>query len=294
MTMITVVLYNPSWQIMFEEEAARIKQALGDNCLDIHHIGSTSVPGLAAKPIIDILPVVKDIRNVDIADSKMIEMGYESKGEGGVVFRRYFVKTKPIRTHNVHIFEEGNPEIERHLLFRDYLRAHPEACHYYSELKKELAKQYPNDINTYCLGKEQFIQNIIDKQGFNGFRVMQALTEEEWGVVKQLGQSYIDKDEGNYHFVLRKGSKIIGYAHIKIMPDATATLRFIVIEKSCQNQGIGSFFLRLLERWLCYKDIKKLYIHTQENTYGLFEKANYKRDGDNGYYDAYSLLKDSN
>src|SRR5580698_1970268 len=85
---IEVVPYNPEWPQMFEAEAALIKKALGDNCIAIHHIGSTSIPGLSAKPIIDILPVVKDILKVD---AKPIEaLGYQAKGENGMAFRRYF------------------------------------------------------------------------------------------------------------------------------------------------------------------------------------------------------------
>jgi len=117
---IKVVPYHPDWPQMFEGELAAIRQALGDNCLAVHHIGSTSVPQLAAKPIIDIIPVVKDILLVDVRVNEMEDLGYQAQGGHGVPFRRYFQKEVEVRTHNVHVFEEGNPEIQRHLNFRNW------------------------------------------------------------------------------------------------------------------------------------------------------------------------------
>lgn len=109
--LIKVVAYDASWPQLFEIEAQRIKGILGDHCITIHHIGSTAVPGLSAKPIIDILPVVNDILQVDQFNSAMKNIGYAAKGEYGIPFRRYFQKSSERRTHNVHIFAEGNPEL---------------------------------------------------------------------------------------------------------------------------------------------------------------------------------------
>ena len=89
---VEVVSYNPEWPLMFEIESSLIKQALGSNCLAVHHIGSTSIPGLNAKPIIDILPVVKNILDVDASTEAMEKLGYDVKGEYGIAFRRYFQK----------------------------------------------------------------------------------------------------------------------------------------------------------------------------------------------------------
>src|SRR5436190_21363500 len=89
---IEVVPYNPAWPQLFEEEAAKIKQALGENCIAVHHIGSTAVPGLSTKPILDMSPVVLDIMRVDQATPSMRSLGYEAKGEFGMLFRRFFTK----------------------------------------------------------------------------------------------------------------------------------------------------------------------------------------------------------
>ncbi len=112
---IEIVPYDPHWPTIFEAEAAAIQKALGDNCIAIHHIGSTSVPGLAAKPIIDMIPVVHNIMRVDAANPKMNILGYESKGEYGMIFRRYFKK----ESANIHIYEQNSGEIDRCIQFRE-------------------------------------------------------------------------------------------------------------------------------------------------------------------------------
>lgn len=161
---VEVVPYNPNWRSQFENESKHIKLALGENVLNIHHIGSTSIPNIYAKPVIDFLIEVQDIAKVDEQSSAMEALGYEVMGEFGIPGRRYFRKeNEEIRTHNVHTFEVNSPEIIRHLAFRDYMIAHPEAAQKYSELKRQLAKQYPNDIYGYMDGKDSFIKEMEQK-----------------------------------------------------------------------------------------------------------------------------------
>ena len=161
---VEVVPYNPLWQQMFDEEAARIRMVLGKELVDIHHIGSTAVPGLAAKPVIDIMPVVKDIRQVDALNPLFGQLGYECMGEFGIPGRRYFRKGGEHRTHQIHIFQEDNrQDIVRHLAVRDYLRAHPEDADRYAALKQELAARFPADIESYCDGKDAFVRQLQEK-----------------------------------------------------------------------------------------------------------------------------------
>ncbi len=285
---VVVVPYNNEWPSMFEMEAKLIKQALGDNCLAVHHIGSTAVPGLASKPIIDILPVVKNILQVDQANAAMEQLGYKAKGEFGIPFRRYFQKGGDKRTHQVHIFEEGNPEIERHIKFRDWMIAHADDKEAYSKLKKELSLKFPHDIMSYCMGKDDFIAIIDTKTGFDGLRIIQALTDREWQSVCQLRQKYFFdrvqisdpytwtfKHANHVHFVLYKGSKIIGYAHIQLWPDKRSALRIIVIDEPYRNSGIGSDFLKLCERWLKEQGIEKLQIQSSPEAYKFYCKHAY-------------------
>jgi GrpB-like predicted nucleotidyltransferase (UPF0157 family) len=155
-----VCSYNEKWAQMFMEEAKKLNLIFGNEIVDIHHIGSTSVLELKAKPIIDIMPVVKDINNVDKYNLEMHEIGYEPKGENGIAGRRYFQKGGDNRSHHVHIYQIGSDEIIRHLAFRDYLKSHPDEMKNYGELKEELAQQFPYDIKSYINGKDHLVKDI--------------------------------------------------------------------------------------------------------------------------------------
>lgn len=158
---IVVVDYNPLWPLLFRKEADAISRILGDNLVLIHHIGSTSVPFLAAKPIIDIMPVVKDLSGVDAVSGEFVKLGYEYLGEFGIKGRRYLRKGGQERTHQIHIFQmEDDTNILRHLAFRDYLRSHRDVAMEYAELKKDLAARFPYDIDGYCDGKDAFVKKI--------------------------------------------------------------------------------------------------------------------------------------
>ena len=157
---VRVVPYDLNWKKDFEEEAHHIACALGDIILALHHIGSTAIPGIHAKPIIDILLIVDNINRLDDKSQDMEELWYEAMGEFGITGRRYFRKedASGIRTHHVHAFQVGSPEFERHLAFRDFLLAHPLEAQSYSELKQKLAREHPEDIEAYVDGKDAFIK----------------------------------------------------------------------------------------------------------------------------------------
>jgi GrpB-like predicted nucleotidyltransferase (UPF0157 family) len=272
---VEVVPYNSSWPMMFKTEALLIKQALGKNCIAIHHIGSTSIPGLSAKPVIDILPIVKDIREVDSATKAMEGLGYEARGEYGIAFRRYFPKGGDLRTHNVHVYEEGDPEIDRYLKFRDWLRSHDEDAQAYAKLKLELAEKYPEDILQYCFGKDVFVANIDAKDGFDGWRIVKALTDREWKSVHNFRNkvffksnddpfSWTFEHKNHVHFVFYKNAEIIGYVHLQLWPECRAVLRMIIIDENNRNLGFGSQFLKLCERWLTHQGIKTLLVHSSQ------------------------------
>ena len=130
----------------------------------IHHIGSTAIVGLAAKPIIDIMPVVKRLDEVDVVSNKFEKIGYEYLGEFGIKGRRYLRKGVTERTHQIHIFEQGDSiNVKRHLAFRDYIQTHEDEMKEYARLKKDLAQKFPYDIDSYCDGKEEFIKKIEAK-----------------------------------------------------------------------------------------------------------------------------------
>lgn len=156
---VRVVPHDPTWKERFESEAAELRSALGDEALAVHHIGSTSVPGLQAKPTIDVLVEARDLEKLDDLEGAMAERGYEAWGEYGIPGRRFFTRgLGAARIANVHIFGAGTSEVERHLAFRDYLTKHPETARVYGGLKEDLAEKFPTDMEAYMDGKDVFVK----------------------------------------------------------------------------------------------------------------------------------------
>ena len=162
MKKVEVVPHDPEWRKAFEAEAKNVKDALGDIVVAIHHIGSTSIPNIYAKPVIDMLVEITDIMRVDERSSAMGSLGYEVMGEFGIPGRRYFRKDDQngVRTHQIHTFEAGSDQVIRHLAFRDYMIAHPEEAQRYSDLKRELAAENAHDSEAYMDGKDAFIKEM--------------------------------------------------------------------------------------------------------------------------------------
>lgn len=161
---ITVVNYDPEWPSKYVRERDYITEILKENCISIYHIGSTSVPGLAAKPIIDIMAVVRSLEKVDTVAEKFSEIGYEYLGEFGITGRRYLRKGGDERTHQIHIFQADDwNNIGRHLAFRDYMHTHEKERNEYAKIKKDLAQKFPYDIDGYCDGKENFVREMEER-----------------------------------------------------------------------------------------------------------------------------------
>lgn len=157
---VVVVPPDPDWPARCAAEADALCRALGEVLVRVHPIGSTSVPGLWAKPILDLLAEVTDVAALDVPCPALRALGYEGLGEFGIPGRRYFRKhdAAGVRTHQVHAFRAGDPHVARHMAFRDYLIAHPEAARAYGELKRQLAAAHPDDIEAYMDGKDPFIR----------------------------------------------------------------------------------------------------------------------------------------
>lgn len=157
---VRVVPHDPNWSAAFAAEAERIRSALGGMVVAIHHIGSTAIPGISAKPIIDILLEVEDILTLEARSVALVGLGYEAKGEFGISGRRFFSKESAagVRTHQIHAFARGSSGSDRLLAFRDYMIAQPEVARSYSLRKQRLASSHPDDIEAYMDGKDAFIK----------------------------------------------------------------------------------------------------------------------------------------
>ena len=158
---LKLVPYAAQRKRFFEAEKALLHAAIGDYVLAIEHVGSTSIPGMIAKPILDIGIAVRDYEQARICVQPIRGLGYEYRGEQGMPRRHYFVKGDP-RTHHLHVLEATSLDWENMILFRDYLTQHSEAASQYAELKLELARRFPSDREAYQDGKAPFVERVLE------------------------------------------------------------------------------------------------------------------------------------
>ena len=155
-----IVEYDPAWPIMFAAYAAPLNTALGNLALSVEHIGSTSVVGLAAKPIIDIDIVISSRLVLKDVISTLAGLGYAHEGDLGIPGRESFAAPAGEPLH-LYVCSVDTPNLHNHLLFRDYLRQHPETAEAYGHLKNELARTHRNDRDAYTEAKTVFIRGVL-------------------------------------------------------------------------------------------------------------------------------------
>jgi GrpB-like predicted nucleotidyltransferase (UPF0157 family) len=164
---IVICEYDPNWVLLYKKEKEKLLHILGDKIKHIEHVGSTSVPSLGAKPIIDILIGVKTLGIADQCIPILVKQGYRyvKKHEKTLPMRRYFTKgSKPgRRTHHIHMVEVTSSFFQDHLLFRNYLRNHTDAAREYYLLKKDLEKKFKFEREKYTDAKAGFVQSILEK-----------------------------------------------------------------------------------------------------------------------------------
>jgi GrpB-like predicted nucleotidyltransferase (UPF0157 family) len=165
--LIVVSDYDPNWPNLFEQERSRINNALGSFALAIEHVGSTAVPGLPSKPIIDLLvgvPNLEEARERSIQPFEALGYNYISEYASWLPGELFFRKGPPGPwTHHVHLMEPSHPRWEALLVFRDYLRAHPEVARAYADIKQALAASSKENIAAYRDGKTIFVQEVTAK-----------------------------------------------------------------------------------------------------------------------------------
>lgn len=266
---IEVVCYDPNWPRLFEIEAATLNKTLNSNCIDIHHIGSTAIPGLIAKAKIDIIAVVKDYKD---AINTLEKNNYNYKGEYNIPLRYFLTKRGEVNI-NLHLYEKEHPEIELNLLFRDYLRSSPLAKDEYAALKQHIlsdqsAYEKTNfPFTNYTLRKGDFIREILAKAGFNSLRMLKCNDEIEWAYARNIHAKYfLNRDNiedsnvsifnhsNHEHLILYEGTTIIGYAYLQVLFDEKVAIRIFDIEESKSNNNFGNIFLGWCEKWLKSKN----------------------------------------
>ena len=150
------------WHQLFGEEEARLRDAIGEHVVAIEHVGSTAICGLSAKPIIDIAAAAREVSDAERCVRPLENIGYQYRGENGIVGRYYFVKGEP-RTHHLHMVGVSSDFWKNHLLFRDYLRKHREVAEEYERVKRDLAIQHERDREAYTEGKSRFIEEVLKR-----------------------------------------------------------------------------------------------------------------------------------
>jgi GrpB-like predicted nucleotidyltransferase (UPF0157 family) len=248
---IQIVPFKALYALKYEKEKTLILKTAQDNLIEIHHVGSTSVEGLAAKPVIDIIAVVKDI---SLFIKQIMQIGYEARGEMGIPFREYFRKDKKI---NLHAYENYSPEIKLNIAFRDYLRAHEKLRALYQELKYKLAsnenavQKTGNLYNNYNLGKVKFIREIIKQTGFNKLRLMfvnHFLEQEKFAAIYNKTAPCEDILGEEIKFILYQGMDIVAAQKIFIINDEV-TIAKVAVDKEFSEINAANEITNLIKAW---------------------------------------------
>lgn len=166
---VIVVPYNSEWKHEFEKIKLYLEKTLKDSIIAIEHVGSTSVEGLSAKPIIDIDVIIKNYDNFGDVKSRLETLGYYHEGNLGIKDREAFAydekQKDEFMTHHLYVCPQNSNELKRHIAFRNYLRTHEEDVKKYSEIKLKAARMYPTDIDSYIETKSPCINEIYRKIG---------------------------------------------------------------------------------------------------------------------------------
>jgi GrpB-like predicted nucleotidyltransferase (UPF0157 family) len=171
MRTIVVVDYDPGWPETFELVRSHVWPAVSDIASSIEHVGSTAVPGLAAKPVIDVTVVVPSQDDVPLAIERLARIGYVHRGDLGIEGREAFDGPDGAPDHNLYLCPRDGLGLANHLAVRDHLRAHPEDVQAYGALKRRLAERFPHDIDGYVRGKTEFLIAILRGAGLPAERL---------------------------------------------------------------------------------------------------------------------------
>lgn len=282
---IEVVSYQPEWPLMFKEEASNIRNVLMHNCVDVHHIGSTSVPGLAAKPIIDIMVVVHDLK---LCIKPLEGLGYVYKGEVNTPLRFYFNRKEGLRV-NLHVVEPDHGFIKLNLGFRDYLKQHADVRLAYEKLKYTLIsdrssfERVDGGLAKYTLGKDDFIKGVLQRVAFDALIVNFCIHYAEWDAYHRIWESQLNFQEylskgldNHFHLVLYRGTEIVAIAHVEFLGRDVVVLKGIATDKPHQRKGYGSWLVRFIEKWARTHNKQKINLFADVLSEEFFRKQGYR------------------
>jgi GrpB-like predicted nucleotidyltransferase (UPF0157 family) len=160
---VYVVEYDPEWPRIFDQLTQPIWRNVRDVAIAVEHVGSTSVPGLAAKPVIDIDIVIATRSDLPLVVERLAAVGYQHRGNLGVEDRDAFRAPEHLPAHHLYVCVQNCVALRNHIAVRDYLRSHPSEAAAYSELKRRLAEEFRNDRERYMKGKTRFILSVLER-----------------------------------------------------------------------------------------------------------------------------------
>lgn len=262
---ITLLPYNPAWPQLFKDEANLIQKILKEHAVAIHHIGSTSVPGLISKPDLDICLVVDHLNN----SLELSNLGYIFKGEMNIPMRYYFSKNSDASKVNLHVVESDHHFIKLNLCFRDALRSNDTIRKEYQELKLNILKDPKNceRINgkfpKYTLLKHDFINNILESFGYDSLSVVRCTHYREWDayhrITKMKGSYQHDnlydiknnciQNIQDHYFVGMHGITIVTVAHAQVLNNDDITIRTLLSDMQFCNHGYDEYMRQFLIKW---------------------------------------------
>lgn len=165
---VVIVDYDPAWPEVFAALRDRVTAALGDLAVAVEHVGSTAVPGLAAKPIVDLDVVIPSAADLPAAIARLESLGYAHQGNLGIPGREAFTTPPGTPRHHLYVVTSDSAEYRRHIAFRDYLRAHPETARDYAALKRDAARRCRDDREAYTGAKDAFVATILQHAAQEG------------------------------------------------------------------------------------------------------------------------------
>jgi len=251
--------YNPDWPYTAQVEIDNIKKILGPRCVEIHHIGSTSIPGLMAKEDLDILCVVDSLNSSRV----LSEHGFVFKGELNIPLRYFFSKNSERSKVNIHVVETGHGFIKWNLTFRDYLREHQDERDAYAALKQRIVKdessieRVQNMMPRYAHDKSDFICSILAKAAFDDVTFYFCFHKTEWETYNRiLGNEQKDiefkclsaslSSPREFNFIMKKGTEVVAAALVKLI-DSTPVTRKLAAANLHEGKGYEQQLARVIE-----------------------------------------------
>jgi|GEM_PF-2952198 len=293
MKKIQIHEYNPLWPKIFELEKEKLVKIFDKKFVQIHHFGSTSIPNLAAKNVIDIWIEVDAMENLEEIFKQLYEDGFEKEKQ---FFPLCYFTQKNCQDYEMHLHVTfaGNDRVVASLHFRDYLKSNPKIQTEYENLKKKLAENPQAGFKIgpfpiYNRMKNDFISKVLKKSGFKGLIVNFCHQEIEWKFFHKITNSAIFADlnvqydpnhpnfsnENFHNFVLYLGSTIIGIAQIEKFSKSEAVIRLLAIKEEFRYKGYGKFLIKFLENWVKFVGFKEIKLHSAYKSVEFYKKCGY-------------------